>query len=113
MLAQCDPEHNMIFVRKKEKPDPDYMFAIAHEIRHIWQHKKDAALYFSNYKTSETCENIDEYNLQLAELDANAFAGIIMTDVFGLKPKFNGLSDIAKNKTFEHMEHLLVTEFAR
>jgi Zn-dependent peptidase ImmA (M78 family) len=113
MMAQCDPENNIIFIRKKDRPDPDYLFAVAHETRHIWQYLKDEKLYFLNYKTSETCEDSEAYNLQIAEIDANAFAGLIMTDFFGLEPQYNGMSAIVKRKIHKRMEFLLNHEFAQ
>ena len=67
----------------------DLLFAIAHELRHKYQidnHKFD----FENYKTS-TEVTTEEYNLQKEEIDANAYAGVVMMDLFGIKPLFDGL----------------------
>ena len=92
-LAQCEPELNVIYVKKIDKPNPDYLFSIAHELRHLYQYQKDKQFYFSKYKTSDKCLSVEEYNLQIAEVDANAFAAIIMTDCFRLQPQWNGLSN--------------------
>lgn len=92
MMAQCNPEGTTIYLNKIDKPNPDYMFAIAHELRHIWQIKTDCDLYFSKYKPRNLCNSVEEYNLQIAEVDANAFAAIIMINYFHLKPQWNGLS---------------------
>lgn len=35
MMAQCDSRGTTIYLNKIEKPNPDYMFAIAHELRHV------------------------------------------------------------------------------
>ena len=43
--------------------------------------------------SSDKCSSIEEYNLQIAEVDANAFASIIMVEYFKLQPQWNGLSD--------------------
>jgi len=68
-------------------------FSIAHELRHIWQIQNDEELYFSTYKPIDLFSSVEEYNLQIAELDANAFAGLIMIDFFHLKPLFEGVPD--------------------
>ena len=49
--------------------------------------------FFDYYKPMEDCNSVEEYNLQLAEVDANAFAAIIMIDCFHLQPQWNGLSN--------------------
>lgn len=82
MMAQCNPNGLTIYLKKYEKPNPDQFFSIAHELRHIWQIKNDEQLYFSTYKPIDLCSSIEEYNLQIAELDANAFAGMIMMNFF-------------------------------
>ena len=92
-MAQCELTNNVIYLNKLDKPNPDYLFAIAHELRHIFQYQNDEKFYLSNYKTSDNCSSIEEYNLQIAEVDANAFASIIMVEYFHMKPQWNGLSD--------------------
>ena len=92
-MAQCELTNNIIYLNKIDKPNPDYLFAIAHELRHIFQYQNDEKFYLSNYKTSDKCSSIEEYNLQIAEVDANAFASIVMIEYFHMKPKWNGLSD--------------------
>lgn len=37
MMAQCDPEGDIIYLKKYNSPNPDQFFSIAHELRHIWQ----------------------------------------------------------------------------
>ena len=77
-----------------DKINPDYLFSIAHEIRHIYQFQTDKQFYLSDYKPSDEYSSVDEYNLQMAEVDANAFASIVMADFFSVKPQWNGLSNI-------------------
>lgn len=91
-MAQVDQFGDTIYIKKYDKPNPDQLFAIAHELRHIWQIKKHNDLYFSNYQTIDII-GTKKYNLQLAEVDANAFASIIMIDFFHLQPQYKGLSD--------------------
>lgn len=92
-LAQCNPVENTIYLRRLNSLNPDFLFAIAHELRHIYQYQTDEKFYFSIYKSSNKCSSVEEYNLQIAEVDANAFASIVMTDFFSMKPQFNGLSN--------------------
>lgn len=114
MMAQIIfPKTNTIYLKRYNKPNPDQFFAIAHEIRHIWQLQNDEDLFFSNYKPLETCNSVEEYNLQLAELDANAFAGLVMMDFFNLQPLFQEVPNSVKAKIFERMEFLDETEFTQ
>lgn len=92
-MAQCELTSNTIYLSKIDKPNPDYLFSIAHELRHLWQYKENKQFYFSGYKTSDKCSSIEDYNLQIAEIDANAFATIIMSNWFHLQPQWNALSD--------------------
>ena len=92
-LAQCEPSVNIIYLNKTDKPNPDYIFYIAHELRHIYQYQTDEKFYLSVYQPSNKCSSVEEYNLQVAEVDANAFASIIMVEYFSMKPQWNGLSD--------------------
>ena len=91
-MAQCELTSNTIYLNKLDKPNPDYLFAIAHELRHIFQYQDDEQFYLSNYNTSDKCSSIEEYNLQIAEVDANAFASIVMVEYFRMQPQWNGLS---------------------
>lgn len=97
-LAQCEPETNTIYLNKVEKLNPDYVFSIAHELRHIYQYQTDEEFYLSGYKPSNKCSSVEEYNLQIAEVDANAFASIVMNDFFSIKPQWNGLSNKVINE---------------
>ena len=92
MMAQCSSNGNQIFIKRYIKPHPDQFFSIAHELRHIWQIRTNHDLYFSNYQTVEII-GPEKYNLQIAEVDANAFASVIMIDFFHLQPQYKGLSD--------------------
>lgn len=106
MMAQCSPTGDKIYLNKYDKPNPDQLFAVAHELRHVWQIKNDEPMYFSKYKPVELCSSIEEYNLQAAELDANAFAGLVMINFFGLTPLFNGVPDSVKSEIRKHMEDI-------
>lgn len=106
MMAQCSPDGSTIYIKKYDKLNPDQLFSIAHELRHVWQIQNDEQFYLSTYKPIDLCPSIEEYNLQIAELDANAFAGLVMIEFFHIKPLFKGVSDSVKSKIFERMEYL-------
>lgn len=91
MLAQCDAKNNMIYVKNLKITNPDLFFSIAHEIRHLWQYQTNYKEFLSNYKTVDVL-GLEKYNAQPAEIDANAFSSIIMTELFHLQPLWNGLS---------------------
>ena len=91
-MAMCSSDGFTIYLRQSDKLTPDLFFAIAHEMRHIWQIRTDYDFYLKNYKTSDVLP-IEEYNMQIAEIDANAFAGIVLTDFFKLQPLYKGMSE--------------------
>lgn len=111
-LAQCEPYVNIIYLTKIDKPNSDYVFSIAHELRHIYQYQTDEEFYLSGYEPSNKCSSVEEYNLQIAEVDANAFASIVMTDFFSIKPQWNGLSNKVINAIEKRVKFLLTTEFS-
>lgn len=111
MMALYVPSDGIIYLKKYDKINSDQLFSIAHELRHIWQMQNDEELYFSTYKQVDQCSSIEEYNLQLAELDANAFSALAMISLLHLRPLFNGLSEFVKSKIHERMDYLLTTEF--
>lgn len=111
-LAQCEPSANIIYLNEVNNPNPDYVFSIAHELRHVYQYQTDEQFYLSEYKPSDKCSSIEEYNLQIAEIDANAFASIVMTDCFSIKPQWNGLSQKVISAIEKRIKYLLTTEFA-
>lgn len=111
-LAQCEPTANVIYLTKIDKPNPDYVFSIAHELRHIYQYQTDEKFYLSGYKPPDKCSSVEEYNLQIAEVDANAFASIVMADFFSLKPQWNGLSGKVIDAIEKRIKFLLATEFS-
>ena len=111
MLAQVDLSGKTIYIKKYDNPNPDQFFSIAHELRHVWQIKNDNKSFLSEYKSADLMKSIEEYNLQPAEIDANAFAYIIMVDFFGIKPLFYGLSDNVKSRIFKRINEI-VTELS-
>lgn len=107
MMACCDISSRTIYLRhsnQNQNPDPDTMFAIAHELRHLWQSTVKPQVIKQYRPVSEL--SILDYNLQLAELDANAFAGLVMISFFSLKPMFNNVPDKVKELIYQRMKLL-------
>ncbi len=73
--AEYTTADNTIRIRKDilTQDSTDAVFVISHEMRHAWQSLDSIEYWMEGYKTSAELE-INEYNLQRAELDANAFA---------------------------------------
>lgn len=89
----CEPNYQTIYLKRMETPNPDYLFAIAHELRHIYQYVYNKQFFLSAYKERNKCSSVEEYNLQIAEVDANAFGAIILINTFGLRPQWDGYTD--------------------
>lgn len=113
MMAQVDNSGSVIYIKKCDHINPDQLFAVAHELRHIWQLKNDEQLFFFNYQPIDKIGTIEQYNLQLAEVDANAFGAIVMSDFFKLKPQWQGLSDKVVKAINNRIAHLAATEFSQ
>lgn len=104
-LAIVIPNKNTIYIKKSSQYTLDTFFSVAHELRHLWQYKTNKDFYFKNYKNSDTL-SVDEYNCQIAELDAHAFAYIVSVDFFGVKPLFNSFSQETKNMIMEQVSNI-------
>ena len=94
-LAACSSDGKSIAIRPQKENSPDLYFAIAHELRHSWQIRIDSGRLLKGYRASRELGTRD-YNMQPAEIDAHAFAAIVMKDVFGLKVLFNNLPEAVR-----------------
>lgn len=103
MMSQCSSAKNIIYIKRFERLNLDILFAIAHELRHLWQVRTDEKFYVTHYTTSIPTE---DYNKQIAEIDANAYAGLVMINLFGVKPLFNGLSNDIVKMIYNRMEEI-------
>lgn len=72
----------------------DLVFSIVHELRHAYQIKYHSEM-FDNYKQIGEI-SFEKYNLQEAEIDANAYASLFVEYNFKIKPLFNGYSQKVK-----------------
>ena len=111
MMTQVDSSGKTIYLKKYNKPNFDQLFSITHELRHVWQIKYNEKFYLETYKTIDLCYSVEEYNLQPVEIDANAFAYIVMVDFFQRQPLFHGLSENVKVKIMERVNEI-VTELS-
>ena len=59
---------------------------LSHECRHIWQIQNREDL-FKQYEQSSSL-SVQEYNAQAAEIDAWAWAIIVVGNLFGVRPTF-------------------------
>lgn len=102
-IAAADIKKNIIYT-KKGTDEKMLFFAIAHELRHMWQakNKKDFLIKFDKSKKDIKC-----YNEQEAEVDANAFAAAIMMLMFGIRPLFKTLGEETREKIYAQTEIIM------
>lgn len=102
-IAAADIEKNIIYT-KKGTDEKMLFFAIAHELRHLWQkeHKNEMITQFNEEKM-----DINKYNDQEAEIDANAFATAIMVLMFGIRPLFKTLDEETRKKIYAQTEIIM------
>lgn len=93
-MAALRSDGGSICVRDDIDRGPDLYFAIAHELRHAWQLERRPEM-FKAYHASDELDLV-AYNMQPAELDANAFAAMVMRDAFGIEPLFEGLPETVR-----------------
>lgn len=79
-----------LYLCDRMETEQDYYFAVAHELRHLWQYITNEKYWLGGYKTAEEI-GITAYNRQRLEIDANAFAALVMVLSFGMVPTFQSL----------------------
>lgn len=107
-LADLSSDGKTLRVRQAAD-ERDLYFAIAHELRHGWQLRHRQEL-LDGYKTRAECGSVEEYNLQPAEIDAHAYAALVMISAFGVRPLFDGLSDDVKKEIAAKMQAIASDE---
>lgn len=94
LLGFFTPSERTIHI-KNDLSDKDYIFVLSHEMRHVYQEEK--GLIKQDYKKrNET--TLSDYNTQENEIDANAFAMVILFNVLGIVPSFENLDQKAITK---------------
>ncbi len=106
-IAQYDPETDTVFVDMFQEPRI-LLFTAAHELRHKWQRENDPDFYFGDYKPRSDFNDSDAYNLQTAELDANAFGFLVMEIFLGVEIHMNGLKESTEIKILDTMDELSI-----
>ena len=100
-IAALTPD--AVLVRNDVTVSPELFFAISHELRHSYQIANGADL--KEYQTSDKISN-GQYNFQPLEVDANAFAALIMYDFFGVVPRFQKLPESVRDAISSRMEQI-------
>ena len=86
-LATYFPAEDTI-VLNNQVPKSHLFFAVSHELRHQWQMLNNFEFFFSDYKELDECNSPLEYDLQIAEVDANAFAKLIIMALFDITASY-------------------------
>jgi hypothetical protein len=105
-MAAADPVKGVIVV-KAGMSTFDTAIAVAHELRHIWQYKNEPDM-FADYQNSSALSQ-ESYNLQPAEVDANAFAELYVGQ-YGKRSLWNGLSEEVKTAIHNRAEFIVENE---
>lgn len=100
-IAALTPD--AVLIRDDIAVSPELFFALAHELRHAHQIAHGESL--EEYRTSDKI-GVDRYNLQLLEVDANAFGALIMSDFFGIVPQFRNMPDTVRKAIKDRMKQI-------
>ena len=92
------------FVPATDEPDSEFLFYIAHNLRIRWQFLTNPD-YFDFQYVEEI--GIDNYDNQLAEVDAAAFASLYMIGYFQLMDDFTSVSCQTRELILKRMEEIL------
>lgn len=85
---------------------------LSHELAHRWQAlqanggNEKYLTAFKEYRPSIEFDNVDDYNLQTLEFEANIYATIVALDN-GIIPTFDALSDKLRNEIHDKAKSLI------
>jgi hypothetical protein len=65
------------------------LHVICHELRHLWQIKNRPDMFDAYIQSDAT--DIKTYNLQSAEVDANAYSVVAIAFCYNIRPTFDSL----------------------
>lgn len=82
MMTAYVPSDQVVYVKKGLNSFLDIVFAITHELRHVYQHRKGL---LHSYKARENID-VESYNNQELEVDAHAFALLMIERYLGVTP---------------------------
>lgn len=100
MMAQVELNKRILYIKPFNTINYDILFAVAHELRHLWQSEKHPEM-LKNYKQVNEFESVYNYNRQEAEMDANAFGTAVMNDFFKVKPLFINFGEDLKQEIYK------------
>lgn len=83
----------------------DTLLAVCHEMRHIYQSVYDKNI-LDGYIELGSDISFEAYNLQAAEVDANAYASLFIQSNFGVKPLFQNFSESVRKKIEKRIDFL-------
>ncbi len=111
MAVLSEAEEPKIYIDPSNKVDPTLVMVIGHELRHVYQFyvKKERSELERHMNSSDV--TTEEYNLQLSEVDANAFGQICQEQITGTRPLWFNLSEKVKNAISARREQILKDEF--
>lgn len=92
------------FIPATDEPDSEFLFYVAHNLRVRWQFLTNPD-YFDFQSVEEI--GIDNYDNQLAEVDAVAFASLYMIGYFQLMDDFTSVSCQTRELILKRMEEIL------
>lgn len=107
-LAGIDLVKNIIYLKPKYKVKFDGYLAICHELRYLWQYNQNVIWQHEliSRRRSNDDTDIQYYNSQISEIDANAFGAYYMMNKFRVKPMFKSLDKKTKEKIFKRAEEI-------
>lgn len=108
MLAYYDATNDILAIKDSYTSEFDMVFATAHELRHKYQYVN--GMFKETYKNRKQL-SVFEYNMQIQELDANAYAYIFLDFEFGVKPLFNGMDKRIVQAIIDRANYILNTEY--
>lgn len=107
MRMGITPDGTILTIKKGLMIDADFIFDLAHELRHIWQiHEGLLTEYIPR-----TSASLEEYNQQSAEVDAHAYAALFMEINFGLRPLFQCFYPETARMITDRMEEIKRDEY--
>ncbi|MGN1340897.1 MAG: hypothetical protein ACI4WS_11440 [Oscillospiraceae bacterium] len=108
--AKLTPDGKRLYLRKLKTTSLDQLFAAAFQLRRAWQRKTDEQLYFGGYKPRAELPQ-REFVVQPSEVDANAFAAVMVSAFFGVEPVFDELPGAARSKIDRRCDEIRKNEF--
>ena len=108
--ARLTPDGRQLYLRKLKTASLDQLFAASSELRREWQRRTDNARYCGGYKSRDELP-LREFSLQPAEVDANAFAAVVVSAFFGVEPVFDEFPGVTRSRIESRIAEIRRDEF--